>query len=166
MRVSELKQLAMLKLQKSMPKTKKELEAFVLGSETKAETKTEVKTTHPDVKQVQEHLKKKACPKVKPEELEGFQSHKEAVEHLKKKKCPETKAVAKKAYVAPSETPAPAPAPAPALTKSGRPKKEYTDEQKEANRERMAKLRAMRGKGKSKEEEPKESYVNQSDYVF
>ena len=157
MRVSELKQLAMLKLQKGMPKTKKELEAFVLGekAEAKAEAK-EAKVTHPEVKQVQEHLKKKACPKVKPEELEGLQSHKEAVEHLKKKKCPETKAVAKKAYVAPDveETPVKS-------AKAPRAKKEYTDEQREANREKMSKLRAMRKSNKPKTEESEGS-----DYVF
>ena len=148
--MSEMKQLALLKLQKQIPKTKKELEAFLLGE------KEEKKQTSPEVKPVQEHLKAKKCAVVKPEELDGLQSHKEAVEHLKKKKCPETKAVQKKAYVAPAE------APAPALTKSGRPKKEYTEEQREANREKMAKLRAMRGSKK----EPKESNVEQSDYVF
>ena len=156
MKVSELKQLALLKLQKQVPKTKKELEAFVLGESSSASAsapKTLSKETAKEVKEVQEHLKKKNCPKVKPEELEGMQSHKEAVSHLKKKKCPETEAVAKKSYVAPAPEKPDTP-----VTKSGRPKKEYTEEQKAANREKMAKLRAMRGKAK-KDSEPESDYV-------
>lgn len=152
MKVSELKQLALLKLQGQIPKTKKELEAFVLG---------EKKETAKEVKEVQSHLKAKKCKVVAPEELEGLQSHKEAVKHLKGKKCPETETVAKKAYVSnmpveKAEKPARKP----------RAKKEYTEEQKQANREKMAKLRAMRGKGKAPAKEAESESESDGEMVY
>ena len=93
-KMSDLKELALKKLAKTLPKTKTALEAFIHGEPSPApKTKKELPA---EVKVAKEHLKKVDCPVVHHSELNDKKSHKEVVKHLESKDCPEVVQIKKK----------------------------------------------------------------------
>ena len=93
-KMSDLKELALKKLAKTLPKTKTALEAFIHGEPSPApKTKKELPA---EVKVAKEHLKKVDCPVVHHSEMDDKKSHKEVVKHLESKDCPEVPAIKKK----------------------------------------------------------------------
>ena len=87
-KMSDLKEMALKKMSKSLPKTKRGLEDFIHGvsAPVPAQTKKELPA---EVKVAKEHLKKVDCKVVPHTEVDDMKSHKEVVKHLEDKKCPE-----------------------------------------------------------------------------
>jgi len=96
-KMSDLKEMALKKMSKNLPKTKKGLEDFIHGVSAPAPAVPAPKKELPaEVKVAKEHLKKVDCKVVPHTEMDDMKSHKEVVKHLESKECPEVAEVKKK----------------------------------------------------------------------
>jgi hypothetical protein len=95
-KMSDLKEMALKKMSKNLPKTKKGLEDFIHGVSAPALAPAPKKELPAEVKVAKEHLKKVDCKVVPHTEMDDMKNHKEVVKHLESKECPEVGEVKKK----------------------------------------------------------------------
>lgn len=93
-KMSDLKEMALKKMSKNLPKTKKGLEDFIHG--VPAAVPAPKKELPAEVKVAKEHLKKVDCKVVPHTDMDDMKNHKEVVKHLESKQCPEVAEVKKK----------------------------------------------------------------------